>query len=205
MRILFLLLMILAFSCRKSGTDDAVIPLHDSIQITSPAIFPLDLNRDGQDDITIHGSWTGWQNWQTSLFYISKLHNQVSVHTSNGQQPICEDSVQWGAQMVPRISNCNGAGQQVRIDHFVYTPNLGLPLAANTAVQEITTDTLLIHESYATYPMPGIYTPYYSWSHGFFSQNQEGYLLFSINQQRFALKLRYSLPFLYFDEIHRLD
>jgi hypothetical protein len=211
-RTLLYLLLLLLIACKRNGNeyrDPNVVVLHDSIKATSwPAECQLDLDRDGSEDIFVSAKEVYWQNWQSSFYLVKALNAETKVHVITGQQAMCEDSVLLGGIKHAMVHNCDGGPSVVRIDSFTYTPNLSLQELSTTSVQTIVGDTMLIEESYISNPMPPappFPVTYTSYVHGFFAKSSSGYLLFSIKGKRFALFIRKKIPYIYFEEIRRID
>ena len=203
----FLPILVLIFFACKKNNDSSKTPanlVYDSLVSQNHSFYRLDVNADHIPDLKLE--W--WQqpfqlNVKTS--YAVALHGQVKIHSTQQSVPICRDTTGTAPWQIVNTYNCTGGPNQFRTDSYVATPNLDSASVYTTIVNDLA-DSVMIYRQTWLWDMP--HTPYtYSEEikYGFFMNAQSGFLLFKLNEKRYALKLSGGAYMLRIENLVQID
>ena len=129
-----------------------------------------------------------------SRLLFSMANQQTKIHVTLQTVAVCRDTLYSPPGQYINTYNCDGTGTQIRIDSFFATPNLDSIDLYNTAINT-NADSVLIYRKTFLWDDP--FSPYWYGEeirHGFFVNANSGFLLFKVNEKKYALKINMGKP-----------
>lgn len=182
-------ILFLFFACKKNDAPSPANLIYDSVQEQFHKYYRLDVNGDKVPDVKL-----GWreQPFQLNIkfSYVVALHAKAKIHATQQSIWICRDTSGPVGMQYVLTHNCTGSPNQVRVDTFMATPNLDSVYLYSTAISSAA-DSVVVYKKTFLWYMP--FSPFYNGEeiyYGFFLNTQSGFLLFSVDGKRYALKLK---------------